>query len=796
MRELYEDEAEARAKAKEDADRGGRGGRKGAAGPTAGRKIRDQCGALVAALMQCEPHYVRCVKSNDDKRALACDDERVSHQCKYLGLPENVRVRRAGFCYRTEYHRFLERFKTLSKATYPREWTGSDRDGAREVVRAAAKLGGPLATLGDGGETQFGRSKLFVKKPETYFALEKLRDDAHARYAAKISRAGRRSKDLRDFVALAKDVSRRFAKAGKRRRASSANRPYAGDYLRDDAARAALAACATHRGDGSRVLFADGDTFSQLVKDGKGPAAFSRRLVACTAKSLYVLEDRGAGAPFRRFALRRVVDVGALQSVAVSTRADGVVVVSCGAPQDAPKAVKADLVKSGAWQKNGDVLECPASGKKFGVFGARRHHCRSSGRIYAAEACEARQAFPDRGWPKPERVRDDLFGLEPCDALEDLVFYSERRSELVGVLLRANGGATLACADNVALNGAAAASVRPAAALRLGASSAGRRGAEARPPTLAVEGDALLLDAPPGLADDVAERRRRAADERRSRREAERRAERARRKERDAARDAARAEERRRLLKEKKARKRADREARARAAGAVVPARRPSRKALQAKRDASPRAARPAAPAPRAAAAAPRAAAKPAPPPPRAKTPPPPPKPKPAPPPPVPSALRDAEYYWQHTDGDQRGPSTWAEYKAAYDAKETHKECLVYAAGVADDWKTVRDVPDLVAHLAPPKRPPMPPMPAMPRAPPPPPAAAPAPPPAAPPAPPPAAPPAAPPPAAPPAAADPARQEDALDDAAFVAALGCDRAAFAKMPKWKQDNKKKKAGLF
>ena len=81
-------------------------------------------------------------------------------------------------------------------------------------------------------------------------------------------------------------------------------------------------------------------------------------------------------------------------------------------------------------------------------------------------------------------------------------------------------------------------------------------------------------------------------------------------------------------------------------------------------------------------------------------------------------------------------------------------------------------MPDLVAHLAPPKRPPMPPMPAMPRAPPP------------------------PPPAAAPAAADPARKEDALDDAAFVAALGCDRAAFAKMPKWKQDNKKKKAGLF
>ena len=118
--------------------------------------------------MQCEPHYVRCVKSNDEKRALFCDDDRVSHQCKYLGLPENVRVRRAGFAYRTEYHRFLERFKTLSRATYPREWTGTDADGAKEIVRAGAKLGGDLESLADGAETQFGRHKLFVKRPETY----------------------------------------------------------------------------------------------------------------------------------------------------------------------------------------------------------------------------------------------------------------------------------------------------------------------------------------------------------------------------------------------------------------------------------------------------------------------------------------------------------------------------------------------------------------------------------------------------------------------------------------------------
>lgn len=37
------------------------------------------------------------------------DDKLVSHQVKYLGLMENLRVRRAGFAYRRTYEAFLER---------------------------------------------------------------------------------------------------------------------------------------------------------------------------------------------------------------------------------------------------------------------------------------------------------------------------------------------------------------------------------------------------------------------------------------------------------------------------------------------------------------------------------------------------------------------------------------------------------------------------------------------------------------------------------------------------------------
>ena len=38
------------------------------------------------------------------------DERVVHHQVKYLGLMENLRVRRAGFAYRRPYEVFLQRF--------------------------------------------------------------------------------------------------------------------------------------------------------------------------------------------------------------------------------------------------------------------------------------------------------------------------------------------------------------------------------------------------------------------------------------------------------------------------------------------------------------------------------------------------------------------------------------------------------------------------------------------------------------------------------------------------------------
>ena len=50
-----------------------------------------------------EPFYVRCIKPNELKSPNQFNEKRVEHQVAYLGLLENVRVRRAGFAFRQEY---------------------------------------------------------------------------------------------------------------------------------------------------------------------------------------------------------------------------------------------------------------------------------------------------------------------------------------------------------------------------------------------------------------------------------------------------------------------------------------------------------------------------------------------------------------------------------------------------------------------------------------------------------------------------------------------------------------------
>eukprot|EP01137_Pigoraptor_chileana_P023527 Opistho-2@89950 len=132
---------------------------------TAGTQFKQAVQELVTTLNACQPHYIRCIKSNDVKRGQYLDEERVKHQVRYLNLVETVRVRRAGFCNRQPYERCLPRYKMLSKKTWP-VWRGSNMDGIKAILDELKV---------DPKEYRLGKTKLFIRNAKTLFLFEERR---------------------------------------------------------------------------------------------------------------------------------------------------------------------------------------------------------------------------------------------------------------------------------------------------------------------------------------------------------------------------------------------------------------------------------------------------------------------------------------------------------------------------------------------------------------------------------------------------------------------------------------------
>ncbi|XP_078102928.1 unconventional myosin-Ic-like isoform X1 [Sander vitreus] len=129
---------------------------------TAATQFKASLAKLMEILMSKEPSYIRCIKPNDSKQAGRFDEVLIRHQVKYLGLMENLRVRRAGFAYRRRYEVFLQRYKSLCPDTWP-NWQGKLADGVATLVK---HLGYKPE------EYKLGRSKIFIRFPKTLFATE------------------------------------------------------------------------------------------------------------------------------------------------------------------------------------------------------------------------------------------------------------------------------------------------------------------------------------------------------------------------------------------------------------------------------------------------------------------------------------------------------------------------------------------------------------------------------------------------------------------------------------------------
>ncbi|EIW64114.1 myosin class I heavy chain [Trametes versicolor FP-101664 SS1] len=171
--------------------------------PTASDRIKSSAGALVENLMRAQPSYIRTIKPNQNRSGSEYDTKAVLHQVKYLGLQENIRVRRAGFAYRNTFEKMVERFYLLSPATsYAGEyiWQGDSKSGCERILTDTG-----IARE----EWQMGTTKAFIKNPETLFALETMRDRYWHNMAGRIQRA------FRNYMRYKHECARRIQRFWK-----------------------------------------------------------------------------------------------------------------------------------------------------------------------------------------------------------------------------------------------------------------------------------------------------------------------------------------------------------------------------------------------------------------------------------------------------------------------------------------------------------------------------------------------------------------------------------------------------
>ncbi|PSR94481.1 myosin-1 [Coniella lustricola] len=315
--------------------------------PSAGDRIRASANALVETLMKCQPSYIRTIKPNENKSPTEYNVPNVLHQIKYLGLQENVRIRRAGFAYRQSFEKFVDRFFLLSPATsYAGEytWSGSYEAAVKQILKD---------TSIPQEEWQMGVTKAFIKSPETLFALEHMRDRywhnmatriqrmwrAYLAYraesATRIQRFWRKKRTGAEYLDL-RDQGHRLLQNRKERRRFSllGSRRFLGDYLGINAT----------SGPGSQVRNAIGlGSNEKAVFSSRGEvleAKFGRsskpspRIFVVTNSKFYIVSQMLANNQLQILA-ERTIPIGAIKFVSTSTARDDWFSLGVGSPQEA-----------------------------------------------------------------------------------------------------------------------------------------------------------------------------------------------------------------------------------------------------------------------------------------------------------------------------------------------------------------------------------------------------------------------------------------------------------------------------
>ncbi|XP_043838399.1 unconventional myosin-IXb isoform X8 [Dromiciops gliroides] len=128
--------------------------------PSISAQFQASLNKLLETLSKAEPFFIRCIRSNAEKKELCFDEELVLQQLRYTGMLETVRIRRSGYSAKYTFQDFTDQFQVLlPKNAKP----------SKEMISALLEK-----MVMDKKNYQIGKTKVFLKETERQILQETL----------------------------------------------------------------------------------------------------------------------------------------------------------------------------------------------------------------------------------------------------------------------------------------------------------------------------------------------------------------------------------------------------------------------------------------------------------------------------------------------------------------------------------------------------------------------------------------------------------------------------------------------
>ncbi len=128
-------------------------------------KLKGQVTSLLKMLNETSPHFIRCVKPNNERKSKCIDNKLVKHQLQCLGIINALEIQQRGFPIRLSYEEFVKGYKFSafgSKVLHYRDI----KDGAQQIIQ---KLSNNSTAL---NSCIFGKTKIFYKPIHAKLLME------------------------------------------------------------------------------------------------------------------------------------------------------------------------------------------------------------------------------------------------------------------------------------------------------------------------------------------------------------------------------------------------------------------------------------------------------------------------------------------------------------------------------------------------------------------------------------------------------------------------------------------------